>query len=143
VIPGLEHTLVGRIDIIDGAEERLTVRDYKTAAKRPPAEKADRSLQLTAYALAARTTTGREPDAVGLDYAVRTKTKAEVVRLESTRDEGHYRALLEEMRRADALLRAGAFLPASDDAWWCSDRFCGYHDRCPWGAAGRAKPKEA
>ena len=33
---------------------------------------------------------------------------------------------------------AGRYLPAAEDSWWCSERWCGYWNICPFGARGRS-----
>ena len=129
--------LEGHIDI----QEAGWVRDIKTSGKVPRADEADTSIDLTAYALGIRTVDGCETPRVALDIIIKNK-EPKVVTLESTRDNDDFRLLREEVGKAATIISAGAFLPTSPDSWVCSELYCGYFNRCPYGARGRNRPKE-
>lgn len=130
--------LVGVIDLIDRVRG---VRDTKTAQKSPKAEAAHESDQLTAYDLMHRALKGAPPKNLGLDHLIRTPKKGElrVVTQDTSRsieDLGVF------VRRANAALRSietEVFLPAPQDHWVCSTRWCGYAATCPY-FRGRARP---
>lgn len=127
-LPDFSHDLVGYIDI----EEPHRIRDTKTSGKTPPADAADVSDQLTLYHLDA-TVRGKEIKAVALDYLVKTKV-AKAVTLESPRGPQDHARLLRKVEAAAAVIKAGNFMPAPADFWGCSPKWCGYWDRCDYGA---------
>lgn len=116
--------LVGTADV----REDGRIRDTKTSAKSPTADAADKSLQLTAYAMAATVIEGRTPE-VSLDYLVDLKTPKTVV-LSSTRTDSDFAALLNRVAVIDDAITAGIFPPADPDSWMCSKRFCGFWSTC-------------
>lgn len=127
-LQGYPADLTGVIDIQEGS---IAVRDTKTSAKSPREDEAHLSDQLTLYALAGKVLDGQPPAVVALDYLVDTKTPKHVVR-ESTRDNSDFRVML---RRVDTAMKAidrGVFVPARQTDWWCSKRWCGYFDSCPY-----------
>lgn len=127
--------LTGYIDI----QEADGIRDTKTVGKSPQGEEADKSVQLTAYALAAKINGGPDPAKVSLDYLVKTK-EPKVLTLSSTRSTADYKGLLLRMERAAEVIEKGAFYPTSPDNWVCSARFCGYWESvCPHGKRSRTQ----
>lgn len=127
-VNGLDIQLAGTIDVQEGD---VYLRDTKTSKKSPSADEAERSLQLTVYALAKKAHDGTPPQIVALDYLVKTKTP-KVVTLESTRKDGDFDHALARVAQAARIIESGMFSPAPLDAWWCSNRFCGYHSTCPF-----------
>jgi hypothetical protein len=125
-IPGYPFDLVGTLDIQEGG---AAVRDTKTTAKTPPADTAEKSLQLSAYSLAVKVLDGNPPEKVKLDYLVDNKTP-KAVTLEATRTDEDYRALLARIETVSLAIERGVFVPVSPDHWACSERFCGYARTC-------------
>jgi hypothetical protein len=132
-INGLDLQLAGTIDIQEGLQ---SLRDTKTSAKSPVRDLADKSLQLTTYSLAVRQIDGAIPEAVGLDYIVRTPKRKELklVQLESKRTDADMSHLVRRIEQAARVIRSGMFSPAPPDAWWCSKKFCSYWAVCPFAA---------
>lgn len=123
--PSRDLEILGYIDI----QEPDAVRDTKTSGKSPAAGMIETADQLTLYALGVKVIDGKAPAKVHLDYLVDTK-QPKVVTLEATRDEGHFRALLARIDNAAESVRAGVFVPVSQDHWMCSPRWCGYYSTC-------------
>jgi RecB family exonuclease len=125
--------LAGTIDIQEGMK---SIRDTKTSAKSPNKDTAEKSLQLTTYALAVRALDGRIPDTVNLDYVVRTPKRHDMklVQLEARRTDDDLPHLIQRIQAAAATIQSGMFTPAPVDAWWCSRKFCGYWSICPYAA---------
>ena len=133
--------LAGTIDIVEKDGDSYVVRDTKTSGKTPSADTADRSTQLTMYALAVESSRGKRPEKVTLDYLVKLKKPKSVV-LESTRGDEDYQMLMKLVDASSKVIEAGAFMPAPQDAWWCSNRWCGYWNICPYGARGKTSPNK-
>lgn len=131
---GYPRDLVGVIDIQEGS---VAVRDTKTSAKSPRDDEAVLSDQLTLYALASTVLDGRPPEKVALDYLVDTKTPKHVVR-ESTRDDADFRVMLRRIETAMAAIDKNVFVPARQTDWWCSRRWCGYFESCPYARQRKA-----
>jgi hypothetical protein len=125
-VNGLDLELQGVIDVQEGS---ISVRDTKTSRKYPSADEADKNLQLTTYALAVRQIDGASPVKVCLDYCVRTKTP-KLVQLESKRTDADYIHLFERIFAAQQSIEKGIFMPAPIDSWYCSERWCGYFNKC-------------
>lgn len=133
-IQELDHDLIGFLDV---QEKDRTVRDTKTGGKSPPKTNADNSMQLTIYALAGTVLDGETPKKLTLDHLIKTEKakKAKPVVLETTRNEAQLKALLQRIKIAEDFLKAGVFPPCDPSNWCCSERWCGYWDRCPFGQA--------
>jgi PD-(D/E)XK nuclease superfamily len=127
-LDGYPADLTGVIDIQEGA---AAVRDTKTSAKSPREDEAHLSDQLTLYALAAKVLDGAAPALVALDYLVDTKMPKKVTR-ESTRDDDDFRVMLRRIETGMLAIEKGVFVPARQSDWWCSRRWCGYFDSCPY-----------
>lgn len=132
-LKGYPVDLVGTIDIL----EADAIRDTKTSKRSPNGDAAERSEQLSVYALATRALEGEKaPTQVALDYLVKTK-EPKVVTLKSERNTDDMRATLTRVEIATEMIEAGIFYPTNPENWWCSKDYCGYYDRCPFGARKR------
>jgi hypothetical protein len=67
---------------------------------------------------------------------VRTPKRKEMklVTLESKRTAEDLPHLARRIQSAVQVMESGLFTPAPVDAWWCSKRFCGYWNICPYAA---------
>jgi len=127
-LKGYPVDLAGTIDVQEGGK---WVRDTKTSGKTPNQNMADKSMQLTTYAMAVKVLDGKEPEGVALDYLIDTK-EPKVVTLESKRNNDDFRILL---RRIEGMIQAidkGVFLPASPRDPMCSEKYCGFHSSCSY-----------
>jgi len=126
-LEGYPMDLTGTIDL----QEKDAIRDTKTTGKTPPKDVADKSQQLTMYALGARYVDGKLPKKLHLDYLVHLKTpKAKTLTTERT--EGDLDLLLRRVESAIRLIEHGSFMPCDPENWWCSAKWCGYYDQCPY-----------
>lgn len=134
-IEGFERDLVGYIDVEARTPEGgIIIEDTKTSAKTPSKGAADLSNQLTVYSLAAWRLNGERPVGVRLRTLVDLKRGPTTNIQESTRDDLDFERILLRMDYAQDQVRSGAFMPARPDDWWCSEKWCGYHAICPFGA---------
>lgn len=132
-LEGYDAKLVGYIDI----DEPEAVRDTKTTGKSPNQDAMAESTQLTAYALAKLVLDGEVPKQVKLDYLIdRSKNKKDRTpkhkTLVGTRSEADFQPLLNRVERALQYIETGLFMPAPPGSWWCSPKWCGYWNQCPW-----------
>ena len=132
ILPQYPVDLVGTIDV----EEHGGLRDLKCYGKKPSPVEADRSLQLTLYALAKKTLDRAHPKRISLDVLVKNKTP-KIVTQTTTRNEGDYRSLLARVSVVSDAIQKGIFIPATPDDWRCSVKFCGYYHICPYGTRRR------
>ncbi len=138
---------VGQNIVLNGIsddEEADAVNDLKTKAKAAPARAAIESPQLTGYATAKYVIDGVLEPKVRLHVLVdRPKLFEGTIAgddpagvqtqiLESTRTVPQMEAYIRRVEAAAKVIRAGAFLPARPEDWWCSTKFCGYSSRCPY-----------
>lgn len=135
-IKGYDVRVVGVVDVAEEAQKHQTrvraLRDLKTTGKRPSPGTADKSLQLTLYALADYVHQGQLPDAVVLDNLVNQRRggPAYVPQI-STRTKEHFGVVLRRIEEYVTAWNAGVFLPADPDiSWWCSEKWCGYYRTC-------------
>lgn len=131
---GYPMDLVGQIDI----QELGAIRDTKTTGKTPPDDIADKSIQLTAYALAVEKIDGAAPEKVMLDYLIDNKVPVAKT-FESTRTAEDYRVFLNRVEALINAIQKGAFLPVSPDHWMCNTKWCGYANTCKFFTG---KPKQ-
>lgn len=127
-LPSASHDLLGYLDLMD-TQNRIV--DFKTAAKSKPADEADKSVQLTAYAAAAMVR-GLPPAEVRLDVLVGLKKGVKRQILSSSRGRADYQALVNRMNMVLSGISLGVFAPATPGSWWCSPKWCGYWRTCPY-----------
>lgn len=108
------------------------IRDTKTSKKSPNENTAHESNQLDSYATAHHVLYGKLPHEVKLDYLVDLKAGPKTMTLTSHRDEKDVTKFLNRLTAGVIQIESGNFVPASNNAWWCSDRFCSYHAICPY-----------
>lgn len=140
--PVLPVPLVGILDLIAQDGDGEAVRDAKTTLKKPKAETADESGQLTVYDALYRALRNRPPTGLWLDHLIaETKTLAPRYFPQPTAPRGpaDFAALVGRVERTVQLVEREAWMPAPEGAWWCSERFCGYWKRCLF-ARGRPRP---
>ena len=98
-----------------------------------PNDAANQSQQLTIYALLRMAETGNLPDAVRLDYLIRTPSgSSKHVRLQSTRTRADLQAMIRRINTATALVQKGVFPPTNPTDWMCSPRYCEYFIDCQY-----------
>lgn len=132
--PGFKYAVEGTIDVLD---VRKLLLDRKTAAKSPSGDEADGNVQLDIYTMLLDKH-GKPVEHVALDYLVDTKTPKYVrVQAEAARD---HRTTLARIGAFARMLDAGSFQPVNPtgpSGWCCSERWCGYYDRCEFGRRAR------
>lgn len=124
-IPESSHDLVGILDLTCG--EYIT--DVKTSSKTWTQEQADQSSQMTFYAMLYRGQTGRDPAGISIENIV-DKKEPEAVQLTTSRTMADYTPMFHRINAVVNAVNMGNFPPATDGAWWCSARFCGYWATC-------------
>lgn len=129
ILNGFPFDLLGYIDI----REYEAIRDTKTKGRTPPKSEIDTDLQFTVYSLLYKKHFGTIPD-IHIDCIVKTK-KPKAVTISTSRSKAHHQQLIRRIEIASQIIEAGIFAPALPGTWWCSERFCGYWSRCPFGAA--------
>lgn len=127
VLPDAPRDLLG---IIDLADDRGRVTDFKTTSRRKSQAEADASVQLTTYAAAYAVATGAAPSEVRLDVLAQGKKETARQVLVSQRTEADYAALANRLNVVNRALDADVFVPAAPGAWNCSPRWCGYWATC-------------
>lgn len=128
-LPGSSHDLLGVIDL---ADDRDRVVDFKTAGKKKAQSDADVNTGLTVYAAAFHVLENRLPSELRLDTIVTTKTKVERQVLTTDRGPDDFSAFAWRLNVMNAAVAAGSFSPASPMAWWCAPKWCGYYNSCPF-----------
>jgi putative RecB family exonuclease len=112
----------GRIDVL---EENGTIRDLKTAARKPEPEITGRNaMQLAIYAAITPGASGQ----VAIDTLVKTKTP-QLVQIEQKLDAEDRRAPELQLPVIRDAMRSGYYAP-NRDALTCSRRNCGYWREC-------------
>ena len=128
--------LTGFIDV----NTETKIRDCKTTGKSPDAEAANKSLQLTGYIWAEWEASGRTAIKGGaLDHLVTLKKSAKAVVQETTRTPLDFERLHARLDYAGQTIRAGLFAPCDPGQWCCSPKWCGWWNRCDFGAKGRER----
>jgi len=136
--PDRDYEIQGYIDVL----EYSRIRDTKTTGKKPPANKADRGAhadQLTLYHMAKAVDIG---PAVQLDYLVKTKKPYHLPIVGQQRTSGDHATLLRKYDLMHTLVQAGTFMPTDAENWCCSEKWCGYWDRCEFGARQSSKVRK-
>lgn len=135
-LTGYPFDLEGTVDV----QEAGRIWDLKTASRAPAADAADGNPQLDTYAMLLSFHDPAPLATVGLNTLVKSEKGApKLVRVSSPAPTqfGH---VLRRVEAAAQVLQTGAFYPADPtgpSGWVCTPKFCGYYDRCPFGAARR------
>lgn len=127
-LEGYGIDLIGYIDVQEGA---VRVRDTKTGSKSPNKACAQESEQLTVYAMAVHVLDGKGPVEVALDYLIDTQ-RPQAKSYYSTRSVDDFAVLLRRVETHLAALEKGVFVPARESDWWCSRKWCGFWETCPY-----------
>lgn len=131
--PGVDWNLTGFLDL---EEADGTVADLKVRGKKMLRSDADVDLQPAAY-LYARRAEGNPAPRFDFHTMVRTKRPyAEVVTTERTDRQLDTFADRIFLAASEIHWRASndTWSGAAPGAWWCSDKMCGYHSTCRFGA---------
>lgn len=129
--PGMRVELAGTADVVEAGQApgELVVSDLKVSKIAPNPHT---SLQLSMYALAAHVVRKATwPVGVRLDVIKKLKEPV-LARLKSERKQGDMLHVIERVRDAARRMETGSFAPAPLDSWWCSDKWCGYWERCKY-----------
>lgn len=116
--------------VIDLVEESGLIRDFKTAKRTPSQDEADKSIQLTTYALAYRQMTGLRESGAVLDYTVNLKSGPKIARLETVIDDGRVERTVTLIKGVAKAISAGLFYPV-EEGMACG--FCAFRNVCKGG----------
>lgn len=147
-LAGYDCTLTGVIDI---QETSPHIIDTKTARRRPFANAASKSQQLTIYAMASKVLDGVIPE-VSIHSLVKTRSKRkqpaewrgiqlpdDVDVQTSTRTPDEFQPVLRRVESLITSIENDIFLPTTPDNWVCDRRYCGYFDSCLY-VNGKRRP---
>jgi hypothetical protein len=113
--------------VIDLITDDMRVIDHKTAKKSPGKDEAEKSLQLSGYAIGFHSLYGYAPDLLELQYAVVPESlKAKAVPVKTTRSAGHLDSFVRRMILVVNAIRFGVFTPPDQSSWSCG--YCEYKD---------------
>jgi hypothetical protein len=128
-LPQLTHDFVGVMDL----DTPTMIRDTKTAGKRPQANAATRSMQMTAYHLHS-TLAGHPGKGVALDFILKGP-RPSVVTLTATPTADDHAAFVKRVELTSAAIDTGIYPPTDPSNWACSAKWCGYYrEVCEFGA---------
>ena len=119
--------LLGYIDRID-ADDILA--EQKFVSKSPPKNEIENAVQVTAYDLGFRAKYGKKPTWLWMQWAIATKQPKTVLQSCRPREDDVINRFLFRLEAFMSALERGVFLPASNDAWVCSPKWCGYYQSC-------------
>lgn len=120
--------LAGRIDI----EVETGIRDTKTASRSPNEDAANKSDQLTMYAMAwQKEHDDQLPSFLALDHLVDAKTP-KIVTLVTQRTEEDFEKMKARITAFLGAIRSGVFVPTDRSSWVCDPRWCGYFHECQY-----------
>lgn len=130
-LPQLAYDFVGVVDV----ETATMIRDTKTAGKRPSPDVAKRSMQLVAYHL--RATLAGQPDkGVALDFLLKGPRPTALTLSASPTADDHA-SFLRRVELTAAAIGTGIFPPTDPGNWACTQKWCGYWERCEFGSKKR------
>jgi CRISPR/Cas system-associated exonuclease Cas4 (RecB family) len=117
--------------ILDVVDNKKNIRDLKTTGKKKTQDEIDKSLQLTMYTVAYNVLQGEPPSYIIYDILV-DKNIPEYQVLGTKRDHRDFQVGYNIMKSAVQGIKKEVFMPAPEGVWWCSERFCGYWNICPF-----------
>ena len=116
--------------VIDLVERDGKIRDFKTAKRTPAKDEADRSIQLSTYAMAYREMTGERESGAQLDYTVNLKSGPKITHLETQIDDSRIERTKTLIKGVAQAISSGMFYPV-EESFSCS--FCPFRDLCKGG----------
>lgn len=126
ILPEASHDLLG---ILDLADDKRRVVDFKTSGKRKTQGEADQSVQLTFYAAGHRVLTGELPTELRLEVMVKKGVpERQIVRTQRGPDD--FAALAHRVNSVLQIIDNGVFMPAPPGSWYCSAKWCGFWPTC-------------
>ena len=128
VVPYVERRFRGRIDYVD--HEGIYI-DHKTSSRKWNQGRADTSLQVNAYYLAAQIEKS-ETSGFCFDIAVKKK-EPEVQTVQTHRSEMQIQEYIDRLQDVEKLINAEIFPKCDPGNWLCSQRWCGYYPSCMQG----------
>ena len=123
------YPIACQLDLIDIDDIDI---EHKTSRSKWSDDAANGSLQMTAYEYVRRKKLGRETPGGQFHIAVKKKVP-EIQLIEVVKTQEQLDGFEEVHRFVSAAIQRGDFPPRTD-GWWCSQKWCGYWDRCPYGA---------
>jgi hypothetical protein len=138
---GIQRPLAGRMDY----QELPLVGDLKSTTKKWAPHRIHEEIQPVFYSYVHEHERGVRPEfRYDILIARRGKdgnpTSTELQTQSLSPTTGHYRALFAKLQAFERMLDSGVFMPANPGAWWCSERWCGYWQTCPY--VGNSKSKK-
>jgi CRISPR/Cas system-associated exonuclease Cas4 (RecB family) len=118
--------LLGYIDVVDS---QGYIRDTKTSSKMPGQETVEKSLQLSAYALAYRQKFNKEEKGVLLDYLVANKSDVNTKTFMAKRTERDLKRFKNIATNVISAIKNNAFYP-NPTGYLCNPKWCGYYTLC-------------
>ncbi len=124
LFPGMSIPVLGIVDLIleDG-----TIVDNKVTKRVPNIFALRANWQLSTYALLTGETHGALAIIVDLDKSATTHF------LETDRSENQINIMLDRFRMAERIIMGQALMPAAEDSWFCSDKWCRFWAQCDFG----------
>lgn len=164
-VTGIEQSLsidAGAFDVmvvLDVMTADHELRDTKTKVRTVgqtrsptvPAGAAERNMQLATQDLVYRGFTGQTPKRIALDFLVDLAPETRKGQGKVSRDPvvralsrpphtgAELQVLLNRYQKLHEVAESGIFTPADPGAWCCSERWCGYWHRCPYGSGNRTQ----
>lgn len=114
--------------IVDLVDEAGFIRDNKAMGRTPNQSDLDRDIQLSTYALGYRLTQHKAEAGLKIDAVIKTK-QPKALTMETARSREGLKMHLNTIGHIARAIHAEAF-PMNPTGWWCSQKFCGYWDRC-------------
>ncbi len=125
--PGVD--LVGTLDL-STTEKRI--KDLKTTTRSKSQFDADHALQFTMYDELYRAAKGFRPVGFDIEQIVLLKRGPKASTVATTRSDADRRVLVARINALLAARKHGVYQPAPVGSWWCSPKWCGYWDTCPF-----------
>ena len=124
-----EKPIIGELDLlVRNAEGKTAIVDWKSAARKWPADKADKELQATVYLYSFCAERRVRLDDVGFRFDVLTKTKVpSYMQYHTTRKYDDLHRLLWLVQSIEKAIKAESFIP-NQNSFCCSD--CVYGSAC-------------
>lgn len=130
-VKGFDFSLAGTIDLQETHGDIAgRIIDLKTRTATPPQAKADRSIQLTFYALASTIIDKKGIPPLRMDNVVDLKSGPKLALHETTRTQKQFDAALATVQWMTRVIKSGDFGHCPPDHWVCCQRWCGYTGIC-------------
>lgn len=121
------YNLGGTLDVIDKSG---LIRDAKTSKNKYDDNSVSGAMQPAVYDFAYEQTRGKKATGFQYDVLIKKKKGVETQKVAGVVSDADRQWAFKTINKVHKAIQSGNFLPADEDSWVCSEKWCGYWGIC-------------